>query len=95
MIGERPHDIISFKSIKNIGKGHAHNISLKSFPVKTKELAVASSTKRFPILASGDTMDVDSPISIYWKNVEPDEKGHRFLEIKVRISCVDEQDKFI
>ncbi len=91
--GDAAHEVIAFQSIKNVGRGAALRIYLHAaHEVAGRPTANLSSMTRRPILAANEATDVNGEIVVWWKNVEPAERGPKYLAISIRILCWDSRD---
>lgn len=82
------HDVISFRSIRNIGRGAAVNIIMPG-TLSDADLPRASlSSRRIPILAVNETAEISGEIICWWKNV-PGRGGHSVVGIAVELLCWD------
>jgi hypothetical protein len=86
--GDAAHEVISFRMIRNVGRGVAMNLFLNSDSDRARPNATLS-TKRIPILAANEELAVNGEILVWWKNVKADANGCRFLPITVTILCRD------
>jgi len=92
-LGDSAHEVIAFRSIRNVGRGPAFNVWLECLHESNNRLTASMMTTRLPILAAGEVADVDSEILIWWMNVEPDETLSRRLHVSVRVVCFDSQNR--
>ena len=44
-----------------------------------------------PIVAVGEIYDIEGEITLWWKNVRPDDKGRKHLPIVIKILCWDDR----
>lgn len=82
------YEVIAFNTIKNVGRGAAFHVWLEGI----QEAAAGMSTTRVPILAVNEGTGVNGQILVWWKNVEPNNEGFRFLRVTITISCLDSRD---
>jgi hypothetical protein len=89
--GDAAHEVISFQTIRNVGRGVALNIilNLEPSPFGDGPPTTVLSTSRLPLLAATEAADTNREIIVWWKNVKPDAQGHKFLPITVLILCWD------
>lgn len=87
--GEAAHEVISFQTIKNLGRGPALNIHLASFHEVNSRPTAVLSTIRLPILGTNESGALNGEITLWWKNVEADTPGFKYLHITVTIFCLD------
>jgi hypothetical protein len=68
--GETSYEVVSFRKIRNIGRGIALGIYINCAENRGPFPLAVMSTIRIPILPVGEHVDVDGSIMIWWKNVE-------------------------
>jgi len=83
------HEVISFQTIKNVGRGAALHVILDSHQQAAERPTAILSTTRLAILASNEASEVNGEILIWWKNVAADHKGFKHLPITVTALCWD------
>lgn len=87
---EDAYEVISFRTIRNVGRGVALNVILNSFPEKLDRFpAVMLSTLRVPILAANESEEINGGIAVWWKDVDANGAGPKCLLIRVEILCWD------
>lgn len=87
--GTVAHEVITFETIKNVGRGAALHIDLGSLHMMDDRPTAILSTTRLSILAPNESSDVKGEIQLWWQNVAADDRGHKHLPITIRISCLD------
>jgi hypothetical protein len=83
--GEGRHDVLTFKTIRNVGKGVALNVILNASQDVDNRPVFCLSTTRLPILAVNESRDLNAEMSIWWKNVKSHALGAKFLHISISI----------
>lgn len=91
--GEAADEIITFKTIKNVGHGAAFNLIINAASFKNKRPLTLFSTTRLPVLAANESVDINGKISIWLKNVEPDNSGFKLLQFPIEIFCWDSRGR--
>jgi hypothetical protein len=86
-------DIITFETIRNVGRGAALHIELASMHMLNGQPTVVLANKRIPILAPEESSDVKGEVLMWWQNVSSDKDGHKALDITIRISCWDSRGR--
>ena len=81
-------DVISFKTIRNVGKGTALHVSVHCWHVEENRPTAVLSTTRIPILTPGDSQDIHGEIVLLWQNV-PLRDGQKNLSITLRVIAID------
>jgi hypothetical protein len=81
--------VVTFQEIKNVGRGAALHVSINSMHEVGGRPTATLTTQHLPILATNETIKINGEIFVYWKNVQPDEQGHKYLPITIRILCWD------
>ena len=88
MSGAHIYDALVFKTIRNVGRGAALHIYMNAFERVEKEDGVypvaIMSTTRIPILAPGESEELNGEIELIWKNV-PESGDHKRLPITISI----------
>ena len=83
-------DYITFKSIKNIGKGAAYRIVMNaSLEVESHPIMGSSFVQLLP---SGETQPSINRMAIFWSNIKPSRSGSKHAIISIEISCFDMLD---
>lgn len=90
--GQSTHEVISFKTVRNVGRGVALNVHVNSSHFEDNCPVATLSTTRLPILAVNEANDVNGEITVWWKNVKPDAQGNKFLPIIITILCWDSRN---
>jgi hypothetical protein len=83
------YEVIRFQTIKNVGRGAAFHIHLTALEEVANRPTAGLSTIRLPILGANEATDLDGRIVVFWKNVEPDDRGLKHLPITIPIFCLD------
>ncbi|MEP7151469.1 MAG: hypothetical protein ABI856_07165 [Nitrospira sp.] len=66
--GDAAHEVVTIKSIKNVGRGAALHVHLDSmYMIDNRPVAVLS-TKRLSILAPNESVELGGEISLWWQN---------------------------
>jgi len=86
--GDGAHEVITFRSIKNIGRGAALHVFLNCAHEVDRRPTAVLATKRIPILAPNETVDIQGEVLVWWKNVAP-HQGARVLPITIQIDSSD------
>jgi hypothetical protein len=87
--GDTAYERITFQEIKNVGKGAAFNV-LSKIPDKISDPpSSVLITEHLPILAAGETADLNGQIIMSWTNVPPDKWGLKVLTIRIALLCFD------
>ena len=85
-------DTISFGKVRNVGRGPAFRVMLNCFDqIGEAPVAVLNSTW-VPLIAPGESVDIDGDIHVWWKNVAAGEDGSKHLTIRVEVSCSDRRE---
>lgn len=87
--GAEGPDIIAFRTIRNVGRGPAIPVIVNCSREEGGFPLASMSTIQLPILAPGESVEVDARILIWWKNVKPDESGGRWLPLCIDIFSFD------
>jgi len=87
--GDAAHEVIAFQTLRNVGRGVALNIILNAAHIIANRPAAVLSTTRLPILAANEEKDLNGEIFVWWKSVEPGDRGYKYLPITVVIFCWD------
>ncbi len=87
--GNAAHDLISFQTIRNVGRGTALHIHLSAAHISENRPIAILSTVRLSILPADEASKINGEIAVWWKNVNPDAQGHKHLPITVVIFCWD------
>lgn len=82
---EAAHEVITFKTIRNVGRGAAFHVMLNSFSTVDNRPTYFMGSTRLPILAPNETIEVNGEIVLWWKNVNETTPGGRYLPITVSI----------
>jgi hypothetical protein len=90
--GDTAPEVITFQTIKNVGRGNALNVDVSALDVVGgKALTYALTSVRVPIIESHEQTAANGTILVYWNNVEPDQQDDKHLLIRIRIVCSDSQ----
>jgi hypothetical protein len=87
--GDLAYEVVSFPTIKNVGRGVALHIHLQASHRVDNRPTVVLQSIRLPILAANEEIPVDGKIILWWENVEPNDRGFKHLSINLSIFCVD------
>lgn len=82
------HEEIVFQTIRNVGRGAALHVMLHTPHEESNRPTAVLSTKRLPILAADEAIDLNGEIDVWWKNVEPKD-GIKLLGISIVGYCRD------
>jgi hypothetical protein len=90
-ISDSMFDVITVKSIQNVGKGPSINIIMNTSDINQgkEKLEASLSTQYIPILAAGAIEDINGEIMLYWENLDADPQGRRHMSIEIEIICWD------
>ena len=81
-------EVIAFESVRNIGRGAAHHVLINCMHTVNRRPTATLDTKRFPILAPNQTVNIPGEIRVCWRNVEA-YQGGKSLQIAVEIDSND------
>jgi hypothetical protein len=84
--GKSRHDVITFKTIRNVGRGPAIHVIAKNEDGVPRYIFGCNF---IPIIPPGEDALANGSIDIWWKNVQPNTQGRLFLGIDVKILCWD------
>lgn len=87
--GENAHEILSFSSIKNVGRGPAIHVVINCFHLVADRPVAVMGTERLPILAPGGSENVTAHIALWWKNVPTGGNGARLLSFPITVLSWD------
>lgn len=87
--GEKASDVITFRTIRNVGRGAAFQIILNASRVSENRPVYVLSTTHLPILASKEDSEVNGEIRVWWKNVDLDATGSKHVTMVVEVLCWD------
>jgi hypothetical protein len=87
--GDLGCEVVSFRTIKNVGRGAALHIHLQAFHEVDNRPTIVLPTTRLPILAANEEISVDGEITLWWQNVEPNDSGFKDLSINLSAFCID------
>jgi hypothetical protein len=90
-MGDSKFDVISVQSIRNIGKGPAINIIMNTSDISKglDRITAHLSTQHIPILAAGDSEDINGEIMLCWESVDGDSQGRKHMGVGIEIICWD------
>ena len=77
-------EVITFGSLRNIGKGPALHVTLNSSTMSGDRPTSVLSTTRYTIIGPGETQRLTGEIIVWWKNVK-DQTGGKYLPITIVI----------
>ena len=81
---------ISFSRIENIGNGSAQHIYIHAFGIADDDRPTfVMATTRVPVLAKNSSQEINTVISINWKNVPLYNGDQKHLSIKIGLVCWD------
>ena len=87
--GDAAHEVIAFQTIRNVGRGAALHLFLNAAEMAGNRPTAIMSMERLPILAPGETHDINGEITVWWKNVGSVDGKIKHLAISVKIFCLD------
>lgn len=89
--GDNVHEVIGFQSIKNVGRGVALHVNIGAFDQTDFLPITVSATKRLPVLAVNDSVEVNSRILVWWQNVKSrnSAESHKYVSVTIPILCWD------
>lgn len=83
-------ETVTFATIRNVGKGPALNVVINAAsPEGESAPTYEMTTAMLPILAAGESQDVNAEIVLHWQNLRAAPDGHKHLFVKVEILCWD------
>ena len=82
-------EIITFETIKNVGRGSALHVIINCGHIVDNKPTAVLSTTRLSILAPNEDKQMNGEISVHWKNVPSKTHGHKSLPITIEILCWD------
>lgn len=83
-------DVIVFSTIKNVGRGAAMHVNaFAPQPEPSDRPAVLTATRRLPILAVNEAVDVNGEVIIWWNNVPTRKDGHKHAFVTIHVYCWD------
>ena len=86
-------DVVGFRTIRNSGRGNAHQIIINATSTADDDRPLHSmSTLQIPTLAPGESVNVQSRIKIWWKNVSIGSFGNKSLFISIKMHYWDSVD---
>jgi hypothetical protein len=92
-VGDGAHERISFRTIRNVGRGAAFHMTLNCEQTMSKPSIAFMGTIQLPILAAGESTDANGQITVWFKNVESSpHAGGKHLLITVKIPCWDSRN---
>ena len=86
-------EIITFKTIRNVGHGAAFNLIINAAQTKNNRPLTAFSTTRLPVLSANESIDINGKIYIFLKNVEPASGAFKMLQFPIEILCWDSRNR--
>jgi hypothetical protein len=90
--GDAAHEVITFQSIKNVGRGAALTVIPYVHELLDRPPFILTTNPVLHILAPNETCDVNGSITVWWKNVQADKLAFKCLPISLRIFCWDSRD---
>lgn len=91
--GDAASDVITIKSIKNVGRGAAFHVNINSWKIIDNRPVSMFSTRQLPIIAPNESVTLDGEIILWWKNAQsspPD--NSKFIPIDIRIYAWDSRN---
>lgn len=90
---DNPQDVISIAQIKNVGTGVALHVTINAGHSDEDGLPEhVMGTERVPLISSGEAVNVECPIRVYWKNIPFDAQGAKGAAIKIKVKHWDTLD---
>jgi hypothetical protein len=86
---ESARDVITFQTIRNVGKGHALDVMLNLRQIDPRQPTATLSTMHLPILAPSEVHEVNGEIIAWWKNVPADKDRLQRLDVTIRVVSTD------
>jgi hypothetical protein len=79
--GDTAHEVITFQTIKNVGRGAALNVDVSAPDVVTggRPPTYFLSNIRVPIIAPNEESAANGAILVWWNNVGPDQQDDKYL----------------
>jgi heme exporter protein D len=90
--GDSARDIVTVRSIKNVGRGPALHVNINGSHFDGNRPVALMSTIRMPILAPNEEMAIEGEIVLWWKNVAPESDGPKMLPVNIRIYSWDSRN---
>lgn len=88
--GDSAHDVITVQILRNVGRGPALSVVVNATGTfRENRPTYGMSTVYLPIVAPNETVDINSEIGVWWKNVAAVEGDDRYVGLRVRIHCWD------
>jgi hypothetical protein len=87
--GDSARDVITVKTIKNVGRGPALHVHMSCFNNAEGRPTAMGSTVHDPIIAAGESRDLNGAINLWWKNVNLDTDANKYQGIDVKVFCWD------
>lgn len=87
--GEAAHEVLTFQTIRNVGKGPAIHVVLNCAHCHENRPTATMSTTRLPILAPAEAHDINGEIVVWWKNVPREKDGLQHLFLTVTLASTD------
>lgn len=76
-------------SVRNVGKGPALHLWINAGLDREGRPLVFLPTIRVPILAPGESHQIDAELIVYWKNAKPDHADFRYVHVAVDLVSWD------
>jgi len=84
--GDQKFELLTFKKIRNVGKGSALHLYLNSSKVIDNKPLAISSTERLSILPPNGEYEINGEIALFWNNAAFSvEGGPKYIPIDVKI----------
>ena len=90
--GNSAREVVTVRSIKNVGRGPALHLHVDASHTHENRPVAFMSTKRMPILAPNEEMDIESEITLWWKNVAQSSEGPKVIPINIQIYSWDSRN---
>ena len=89
---ERHGDVVSFGRVRNVGRGPAFGVLLNSSRDMNNPPQAAFSTTSWPVIAPGESVEVDGDIGVWWKNVPGADDSVKHLFVELDLWCSDRRE---
>jgi len=89
---EQRSDTITFRRIRNVGRGPAFRIMLNCHVEAGNRPQAVCSSRWVPLIAAGESIELEGDIHIWWDNVEAQPDGSKYLSVPVEILYSDRRE---
>jgi hypothetical protein len=88
--GDHRHEVLTFNTIRNVGRGVAIQVFCASFKDQTQQPGSTLPTfQAIPLLAPNETIQIDGQVGMFWTRVKEDKQGNKSMSITIPITCWD------